>query len=85
MERIVARRGELIADLARLHDQGKTSKFADNALKLLTRWWSKSTWDGREKLLKAAEWLCRCELSASEDLSCAVDRAHAYERNGEPY
>jgi hypothetical protein len=58
---ILSRREQLVAELALLRQQGAESKFIDNAQQLLTRWWSGATWDGRDELLKSADWLIRLE------------------------
>jgi hypothetical protein len=65
--RIVARREQLVADIARLRERGEESRLIDNAQQLLTRWWSKANWRSREELLKSAVWLvelqkCRGEM-----------------------
>jgi hypothetical protein len=58
---ILSRRERLVGELALLRQQGAASRFVDNAQQLLTRWWSGATWDGREELLKSADWLIRLE------------------------
>lgn len=59
VEDILARREQLMADLSRLRQEGEGARFADNARKLLTRWWSTNNWHSREELLRSAEWLIR--------------------------
>ncbi|MFL5003102.1 MAG: hypothetical protein ACJ8DY_22205 [Xanthobacteraceae bacterium] len=58
---ILSRRERLVGELALLRQHGAASKFIDNAQQLLTRWWSGTTWDAREELLKSADWLLRLE------------------------
>lgn len=58
---ILRRREKLIAELTLLRQQRSASKFVDNARQLLTRWWSRTSWDAREELLKTADWLIRLE------------------------
>lgn len=60
-ESIEARRQALIDELASLRAHSKEAKFAENALELLTRWWTKANWNARERLLKDAIWLIRVE------------------------
>ena len=62
---ILAQRDRLIADIAALRGRGPSSKFVDNAQQLLTRWWSTANWDGREELLRSADWLVRLEQRQS--------------------
>jgi hypothetical protein len=61
MNSIVTRRLGLVSELAVLRQQGAESKFMDNAQQLLTRWWSRASWDAREELLKSADWLIRLQ------------------------
>jgi hypothetical protein len=58
---ILAQRERLIADIAALRRLGASSKFVDNAQQLLTRWWATANWNGREELLRTADWLVRLE------------------------
>ena len=58
---ILARRDRLVAEVALLRRRGEPSKFIDNAEQLLTRWWSRASWNAREELLKSADWLVRLE------------------------
>ena len=58
---ILARRERLVAEVALLRRRGEPSKFIDNAEQLLTRWWSAASWNGREELLKTADWLVHIE------------------------
>ena len=62
---ILLQRDRLIADIAMLRARGGSSKFVDNAQQLLTRWWSTANWDGREELLRSADWLVRLEQRQS--------------------
>jgi hypothetical protein len=62
---VLAQRDRLIADIAALRARGGSSKFVDNAQQLLTRWWSRANWDGREELLRSADWLVRLEQRQS--------------------
>jgi len=63
---ILAQRERLIADIAALRDRGASSRFVDNAQQLLTRWWSTANWNGREELLRTADWLVRLEHRQSQ-------------------
>lgn len=47
-------------EIALLRTAG-ASRFAVNAEKLLTRWWSAANWRVRRELLKNAEWLIHLE------------------------
>jgi len=47
-----------------LHGGGNTS-VKTKARDLLTRAWSKADWDGRQDLLKAAQWLVQLETIAT--------------------
>jgi hypothetical protein len=58
---ILARRERLLAEVALPRRRGEASRFIENAQQLLTRWWSTTSWDGREKLLNSADWLVRLE------------------------
>jgi hypothetical protein len=62
---IVARRSELVAEIAQLRETGRASRFVENAQRLLTNWWSRSDWAGREELLKSAGWLVGLAKGAS--------------------
>jgi hypothetical protein len=59
LDGIMARREELLADIARLRARGETSRFVENAQRLLTLWWSRASWSGREQILRSAGWLTR--------------------------
>jgi hypothetical protein len=61
IDNILARRDQLVAEVALLRDGGEASKLIDNAQQLLTRWWSAASWNGREELLKTADWLVHIE------------------------
>ena len=61
IEAILARRGELVAELAQLREREGGSQLIDNAQHLLTRWWAAAGWNGREDLLKTAGWLLQIE------------------------
>jgi len=57
---ILARRDQLIGELARLRHQG-SSPFIAKAQQLLTRWWSGASWAARDELIRNADWLIRLE------------------------
>jgi hypothetical protein len=56
IDAIVDRRTALVAEIGRLRAAGAASRFLENAQMLLTLWWSKADWAGREQLLKSASW-----------------------------
>jgi hypothetical protein len=58
---ILERREKLVAEVSSLRNLGTVSAFIENAQQLLTRWWSSASWNGREELLNAADWLIRLE------------------------
>src|SRR5262245_20825555 len=62
IERIIGRRQDLVAELARLRERGANSRLIDSAQQLLTRWWSPANWRSRAELLKTTEWLMHLEL-----------------------
>jgi len=63
---ISAQRDALVAEVKRLQDAlGTSARFATKARDLLTRAWSKADWDGRQDLLKAAQWLVQLETIAT--------------------
>ena len=52
---IVAERDVLVAELRRLQDElGSAARFTAQARDLLTRTWSRTDWNGRQDLVKAA-------------------------------
>lgn len=61
VDAILARREQLMAELAEMRGPNVGSVFVANAHQLLTRWWSRATWDAREELLRNVEWLVRVE------------------------
>ena len=67
----MARRKELVAEVARLRGEENNSTFADNAMQLLTRWWASTGWNAREELLKAADWLIRVEKQSRQAKSAS--------------
>jgi hypothetical protein len=61
LDRIVAERDALIAELGALRARPGGSNFAGKAQTLLTRWWSGASWSGRRELLRSAAWLVQLE------------------------
>lgn len=61
IDAILARREQLMREVAELRGPDASSAFVANAQQLLTRWWSRASWDAREELLKNVEWLVRVE------------------------
>jgi hypothetical protein len=57
--------------MMQLRDRGQASKFIDNAQVLLSRLWSRASWDARDELLKSADWLIRLERRGSQMQSSA--------------
>ncbi|MEA2877384.1 MAG: hypothetical protein QOF14_2580 [Hyphomicrobiales bacterium] len=57
----LARRTELMREIAILQEAGQNSRFIANAEQLLTRWWAAANWKSRGELLKTADWLLRVE------------------------
>jgi hypothetical protein len=70
---IVARRQELMTELAALRARCGSSRFLENAEQLLTRWWSAATWNRREQILKSAGWLIRLEQRLLADVRPEAD------------
>jgi hypothetical protein len=58
---VLARRTELMLEIAKLQEAGQNSRFIANAEQLLTRWWAAANWKSRGELLKTADWLLRVE------------------------
>lgn len=61
VEAILRRRELLIAEVQGLSAVASCSESAKKAQQLLTRWWARADWAGREELLRAAEWVVRVE------------------------
>jgi hypothetical protein len=61
IDAILARREQLMQEVTELRGPEASSAFIANAQQLLTRWWSRASWDAREELLKNVEWLVRVE------------------------
>src|SRR5262249_57101290 len=59
IETILSRREQLMAEIGSLSESPTHSRFIDNARQLLTRWWATANWNGREDLLRTAEWAVR--------------------------
>ena len=78
VNRMQAERENLLAEVALLRIRGGTSKFTDNAQKLLSRFWSIAGLDAREDLLKSVEWLILLERRRQAQLvtdGCYSSRA----------
>ena len=58
---VLARRESLVTEVALLRSRSGPSTFADNAQKLLTRFWSARDLNAQEDLLKSVEWLVLLE------------------------
>jgi hypothetical protein len=58
---VLARRAELMLEIAMLQEAGQNSRFIANAEQLLTRWWAAANWKSRGELLKTADWLLSVE------------------------
>jgi hypothetical protein len=59
---IEARRDQLFAEIALLSEvYGPSMHSLQTARVLLTKWWSRGSWQTREELIKAADWLIRNE------------------------
>jgi hypothetical protein len=71
IDNILRQRERLIAEMMQLCDRGQASKFIDNAQVLLSRLWSRASWDARDELLKSADWLIRLERRGSQMQSSA--------------
>jgi hypothetical protein len=67
VEAIIAERERLLAEVGALRRRGQMSRFAENAARLLTRWWSTKNWTARARLLKDAEWLIRLERRRGDE------------------
>jgi hypothetical protein len=58
---LLARRDQLVDEVAQLRKVDMGSAFVANAHQLLTRWWARSDWSARAELLRNVEWLVRLE------------------------
>ena len=61
---IEARRDQLFAEMAKLSEvHGPSMRSLQTARVLLTKWWSRGSWQTREELIQAADLLVRNERS----------------------
>ncbi len=72
VKNILTERELLMSELVALRRRGEASQFSENALELLTRWWSAKSWAAREKLLRSASWLVRLEQRRGDPLSATL-------------
>lgn len=54
-------REDLLQRMKVLQQQAEPPRSIETAQALLTRWWAHATWQKRERLIKAAEWIVRVE------------------------
>ena len=54
---MIDQRDRCIAELARFRNELAPNSFFENALQLLTRHWSVSSWQVRVEILRTADWL----------------------------
>ena len=81
---IVAQRDRLIVQIRLLREGGAASRLTDNAEQLLTRWWSRANWHGREELLNTAEWLLRIADRQSRPTSSGATNVAKHRRRARP-
>src|SRR5262249_56182714 len=72
IETILSRREQLMAEIGSLSESPTRSRFIDNARQLLTRWWATANWNGREDLLRTAQWAVRIAKQEAVGLRPAV-------------
>jgi hypothetical protein len=74
---LVLERERLLAELSEIEARGDSSKQAQDALQLVTRWWGTATWHGREKLLRSAQWLLTLKRRSEEPQPARLERARS--------
>ncbi len=60
---VIGQRERLVAEIAAIRKLGQASDLSVKAEGLLTRWWARASWEARERLITAAEWLLRLETN----------------------
>jgi hypothetical protein len=76
IDTLVSERERILAELSDMQARGEDSKVINDAQQLVTRWWGKASWDGREKLLKSAQWLLSLKHRSDEPKLTRFEQSH---------
>ena len=78
IQALLLERERLLAELSDIQARGEHSKTVEDAWQLVTRWWGKSNWDGREKLLRSARWLLNLKHRTDEPKLTGFEYSHLH-------